>query len=488
MDLTNYIKSGFPFLAIETFEIKRALNVVSVDEKFKKLHWNLAEGLNIPNGNKYADLMELFKFGIENPETMILLENFNLLWDDEMVTQSILNHMSIYEKQQTMFVVIGSNLKFPSQLDKIVTRLELPFPTPDEFKTFALELCEQTGIEYNQRAVDACKGLSFEEGKNTLTLTIVENKQMVPETIMEIKKSMLRKTGFLDYLEPVPIEDVGGLEQAKKFFYKRLEKWGDQKFPKLQSVFLGGLSGTGKSLLAKALSSIFNCPLIIWDINATKGGLVGDTERNMRLATKTIDAFGMCIVLVDEVEKVFSGSTGQFAHSTDAGIMAHWLTWTQESKSEKIIVCTANEISNLPPEFMRRFDVSFFVDFPNKSAIKDIIDIMNKRYGSNIPTNSSTINSLIGWSGSEIERLAKDSLFDEFHEAYKNVPLLKNIKGAEIESLRSKYKMLMREANSVDDLEDANVTRLVTINEKENEKEYKSKFPQKIPKVNLKKK
>lgn len=317
-------------------------------------------------------------------------------------------------------------------------------------------------LKYDDSIANACLGLSMEEGENAIAKSIIETGKLNKQIIYDMKREMLKKTGFLDYLEPVNINLIGGLDNAKEYIYKRKEKWNDDKFPKLRSIFLGGNSGCGKSLFAKALASIFNCPLLIWDLPSCKGSLVGETEKNIRIATKTIDAFGFCIVLCDEIEKLFAGSTGQYAHSTDSGILAHWLTWMQESKGEKIIAGTCNDMSNLPPEFMGRFDTAFFVDYPNSTERKEIINIMNKRYGSKIPIDNDSINSLYEWTGREIENLAKESLFDDNIENVKNnIPLLKNMKAKEMKQLRETYMKIMRKANKSEEIKENGVRKIV---------------------------
>ena len=119
----------------------------------------------------------------------------------------------------------------------------------------------------------------------------------------------------------------------------------------------------------------------------------------------------------------------------------------QESNGEKIIVGTANDISNVPPEFMRRWSTTFFADFPNSEERKEIIKIMNKRYNSDLPLTEDFISSMEGWTGSELEQLAIDSRFDDLDVAISNIPLMKNTKIKEIE----KYKQFskgVRKANT----------------------------------------
>ena len=167
--------------------------------------------------------------------------------------------------------------------------------------------------------------------------------------------------------------------------------------------------------------------MIRLDIGALKHSLVGESERRMREATNIIDAFGACVVWCDEIEKSLAGSksSGETDAGTTSSMLGHLLTWMQETTSPVFIMATANDISKLPPELIRRFDATFFVDLPCRSERLDIIKIMNRKYGSEIP--ESYADKLNGYTGAEIEQLAKDSLFDGLQQAFDAlIPLSQN--------------------------------------------------------------
>jgi SpoVK/Ycf46/Vps4 family AAA+-type ATPase len=282
--------------------------------------------------------------------------------------------------------------------------------------------------------------------ENALALSLMEYKKFDIKSILDRKRQIIKATGFMDFMNPEPIENLGGLDKLKDYIYKRKGAFveGSVK-PKLRSVLLVGFPGTGKSLAAKCMASIFDWPLIQLDIGAMKGGIVGETEKNVRLATKTIDAFGKAILLIDEIEKALAGASGQNLDSgVSAGMLGTLLTWFQERTSEGIVVATANDLNKLPPEFLRagRFDTIFMVDTPNETEIKFIIEIMNRRYHSKLPTDAEFCKQLEeeGWSGAEIEQLAKDSHFDELEEAMNNIPLLSEFRKDDMAEIRKKAR------------------------------------------------
>ena len=228
---------------------------------------------------------------------------------------------------------------------------------------------------------------------------------------------------------------------------------GNEHLPKPKALLLVGIPGTGKSLSCKAAASILNWPLIRLDISALKGSLVGESERKIRQATATIDAFGKAVVWLDEIDKVFSGvkSSGHTDGGTTSSMFGHFLTWMQETTSPVLVMATANNISELPPEFMRagRFDAMFFVDIPTINERGQIIRIMNNRYGSKIPDDFA--ENVQGWSGAEIEQLAKDSLFDGLQAAVENIVPLSRTMKEEITALREWAKTRARKANLSED-------------------------------------
>jgi len=128
------------------------------------------------------------------------------------------------------------------------------------------------------------------------------------------------------------------------------------------------------------------------------------------------------------------------------------LTWIQENHtSSAIIMATANDISKLPPEFIRagRFDATFFVDLPTVQERIEIIRIMNRKYNSDIPINYA--QKLAGYSGAEIEQLAKDSLYDGIDDAFASLVPLSRVMREDIIALKDWAKNRARPANTIED-------------------------------------
>jgi hypothetical protein len=471
MDVTNYVKAGFPFLFVESWEIKRAIETITIQkDSYNHFIWDAENGLRNVRDNKdvrkivtmeeetipLTDAVAIIHYcasELEN-KTLVILENYDFFLNSPETQQAMLNEMGRLKFKNICLCMVGASAKFPKALEKMITLIDFPLPSTDIFIEIAKDFCNKVKIECNEEAAKACAGLSYEEAEDAMALSIIENRKLTLDAILKMKRSMIRKSGFLDFFTPEHRENLGGLEIATEYLIKRLEAFTNPMSvkPKLRSVLLVGIPGCGKSLLAKIAASIFNCPGLWMDIGSLKSKYVGDSEANMRMVTKLIDAFGFCVVLLDEIEKAFAGAGSEMDSGVSAGLFGNFLTWMQESTGEKIIFGTANNLTALPPEFIRRWDVVFFVDFPNAKERKTIVEIQNKKWKAQIPTNDKFIKMIDGLTGSEIEQLAKDSHFDTIENALAELPKLKKTKATEVEKIKE-YGKIFRHANRSDETE-----------------------------------
>ena len=453
MDITDYVKAGYPALAVNTQEPYRAINAIHADG-WKVASWDCLQGITEPNGKSIEAIIDplgALTWLSTQSDTILIMQNFHHFLSDVEVIQAIQNNINIFKSQGSCLVLASPPFILPIEIEKSFAILDFSLPSNDQLTKTMEELGEAVGVKINQKAVEAAKGLTEFEAETAFAFSLVKTKSFDPEIITEQKKMMIRRTGLMEFFPPVPMNDVGGLGLFKKYLENRIKAFepGNEHLPKPKALLLIGIPGTGKSLSCKAAASILNWPLIRIDVSALKGSLVGESEKNMRLVTATIDAFGKAVVWMDEIEKSFSGvkSSGNTDSGTTAGMFGHFLTWLQETTSPILVMATANEIKSLPPEFLRagRFDGLFFVDIPTESERLEILRIMNARYNADIPEDH--VQDLRGWTGAEIEQLAKDSLFDGVEQAMNNiVPLSKTMK-EEIDGLRDWAKGKTRRAN-----------------------------------------
>ena len=467
MDITKYLKAGYPALAIETGEPERALSSIR-PEGWRTCSWDCLRGIidtrTATHIEDIRDPLEATKWLSANSDTVLFAQNFHHFITSVEIIQEIQNSLPIWKAQSSCLIMVGPDPTLPFELQKYFTILDFDLPSRTDLARIQEEIGDSVGIPPDTESVEAALGLTEFEAETAFALSLVEKGRFCGTVITEQKMQMIRRTGLMEFWPPVPVEEVGGLDQFKQYIANRKKAFlpENDHLPKPKALLLVGIPGTGKSLSCKAAASLLGWPLIRLDISALKGSLVGESERKMRQATATIDAFGRAVVWLDEIDKMFSGvkSSGATDGGTTSSMFGHFLTWLQETRSPILVMATANNISGLPPEFMRagRFDAMFFVDIPSTSERNIIIDIMNRRYNAQIPDDYA--EKLEGWTGAEIEQLAKDSLFAGLEQAHSEiVPLSKTMK-EDIGALRQWATTRARKANTPETDKNPNVRRI----------------------------
>ncbi len=341
-------------------------------------------------------------------------------------------------------VFISPTVILPNELQKDVTILDFDLPTIDEIKGMLDEMIyvnEQSGrIEMDlnesekEKICKAALGLTLQEAENAFARAMVEDGKLNIddiEVVLEEKCQVIKKTGILEFIKSdLKMEDVGGLENLKRWISKRNKSWLDsaQKYnlPAPKGVLITGVPGCGKSLTAKAISAMWQLPLLRLDMGKIFSGIVGSSEENMRKAIKTAEAVSPSILWIDEIEKGFGGASSSGDSGTSMRIFGTFLTWMQEKTKPVFVVATANNINNLPSELLRkgRFDEIFFVDLPTKNERKDIFRLHLKKRLTNeevceeISITDELLSNLAditeGFVGAEIEQAVIAALFEAF--------------------------------------------------------------------------
>ena len=287
-----------------------------------------------------------------------------------------------------------------------------------------------------EKLCKAALGLTLQEAENAFALSMVNDGKIDASdlpVILSEKMQVIKKTGILEFINTdIKISDVGGLENLKNWLNKRNNSWSEaaKKYclPAPKGVLITGVPGCGKSLTAKAMSAAWQLPLLKLDFGKIFSGLVGSSEENMRKAIKTAEAVAPSILWVDEIEKSLSGvnssSNGDSGVSTR--IFGTFLTWMQEKTAPVFVIATANNISGLPAELLRkgRFDEIFFVDLPTHRERKEIFRLhLTKRLKDDEVSSKLTVDDRLlesladlteGFVGAEIEQVVISALYEAF--------------------------------------------------------------------------
>jgi ATP-dependent 26S proteasome regulatory subunit len=336
-------------------------------------------------------------------------------------------------------IIAGPLLEVPIELEKEITVLNLPLPGPMELSEL-LDRIVQEVRRFRQvqilledggreRLLQAARGLTLGEAENVFARILVRKERLsgdeVPD-VLEEKQQIVRKNGLLEYYEArEDFSAVGGLAGLKVWLQKRALAFSPEardfglSMPK--GVLLLGVQGCGKSLCAKAVANLWQVPLLRFDIGRMFGSFVGSSEENIRRAIQVAESVSPAILWVDEIDKAFAGSSGSAGDGgTSARVLGTFLTWLSEKTAPVFVVATANDISNLPPELLRkgRLDEIFFVDLPGLADRREILAIHLARRGrdpQHFPLDDLAA-SADGFSGAEIEEAINSALYDAFDE------------------------------------------------------------------------
>ena len=342
-------------------------------------------------------------------------------------------------------ILVSPTPHLPPDLVDLVTVVDFPLPTEAQLhdllngmigrNTAAGALAVDLPAEGIERLVKAALGLTAFEAENAFARAMADDGRLTADDVAVVqqeKSQIIRKSGVLEVVgSTVRLADVGGLGNLKTWLTKRSGSWLDEAraygLPAPKGVLVTGVPGCGKSLTAKAMSSAWSLPLIRLDIGRIFGGLVGASEQNMRSALATAEAVAPCVLWIDEIEKGFaSGASGAGDSGTSARVFGTFLTWMQEKTAAVFVMATANDISLLPPEFLRkgRFDEIFFIDLPTRSERTMIFRLhLAARLTAGPALGGMAIDDGLleglaaateGFSGAEIEQAVVSACFDAF--------------------------------------------------------------------------
>ncbi len=287
--------------------------------------------------------------------------------------------------------------------------------------------------------VKACQGLSLVEMRNFVSIAIcnatADSSKELIEEVTKAKVESISKGGMLTFYPPKPMADIGGMGEFKRWigirkraFSSEARKFG-VKPPK--GVLMLGVPGTGKSASVAAVASLLGVPCLRLDMGQLFAGLVGASEENTRKTLNLAEKLSPCVLWLDEIEKGLSGaaSSGSSDGGTMSRVMGTILSWMNDKSEPVFVMATANDISKLPPELLRkgRFDEIFFVDLPNADERKEILAIHIRKTGRNPDAimNSNSVSQILaateGFSGAEIEGVVQEAVLIAFDDGMRDL-------------------------------------------------------------------
>jgi len=447
------IRARYPILYIVSCEETRVVEIMNriADRRQKKVfEWSYSTGI-LPSGtsiqsqkNRNAStrdpLMALEQVIDQVEPAIFIFKDFHpFLTKSNFAVVRRLKEIALYLKNSyKTIILISASTEIPAELEKEITLLNFPLPSRDELAAlldgivYNVRQFHQVSVDLDEagreKLVQAALGLTQGEAENVFAKIIVKDERLSDEDVNEVfaeKQQIIRKSGLLDYYATdETFTSVGGLSVMKEWLQKRAIAFTSQArdfgLPSPKGILMLGVQGCGKSLCAKAVSGLWQLPLLRFDMGRMFGSLVGSSEENVRRAIAVAESVAPAILWVDEIDKAFAGSQG--SGGTDGGTTARvfgtFLTWLSEKTAPVFVVATANDISQLPPELLRkgRLDEIFFVDLPSEAERADIfrIHLAKRRRDPDQFDLSALAAASAEFSGAEIEESIISALYDAF--------------------------------------------------------------------------
>jgi len=452
-ELQTLLSSRVALIVIESREEARVLALVRetslkvrVGRGWGVFQWTVTEGLrriDVDLGGPQRTLSapdQVLKHLKATPMAGIyVLLDFQPYLNDPVNVRLLKDIAQDYDRVARTVVLMSCDLTLPEELEHLAARLHLSMPSANERLMIVTRVAREWTAanptkpvhlepEALAKLVDNLNGLTASDAERLVRQAIFDHGTLTLSDmpgVMSAKYDLLNRRGSLSY-EPATAKftDVGGMQNLRHWLANRKPAF-DGSAPELdppKGVLLLGVQGCGKSLAARAAAGIFGVPLVRLDFGALYTKWQGEAEKNLRESLQAAEGLAPCVLWVDEIEKALSGGDGDSGVSRR--VLGTFLTWLAEQRSRIFVVATANDITTLPPELIRkgRFDEIFFVDLPNPAARAEIIAIHTHKRG--LAFNPAELAALAGrcekFSGAEIEQAVVAALYSA-HAAGKPV-------------------------------------------------------------------
>ncbi|MGH2372660.1 MAG: AAA family ATPase [bacterium] len=446
-DLELLIRSRYLIIAIETFEVRRAEQVLQriaakLDIPFYL--WTLADGLRQAGaGNPVPEtktaVRALSSVKEFKGEGIFFLKDLHRFLGEPEVAGRLLDVAWSFSGSRSTLILVAPHINLPEEVRELAAPFKLELPSTDDLAALTKEVLSKLSHQHRvkvelsgddfDRLVDGLKGFTLFEAERAVSRSILDDLTLNRkdlDQIVEIKKELLEKDAVLEY---VPADDgmaeVGGLTHLKTWLEKRRKAYTAEArrfgITPPKGILLLGVQGCGKSLAAKAVAREWGLPLLKLEPGRLYDMYIGESEKNLERALTMAERMAPCVLMVDEMEKALVYAGGGHA---DAGlsrrILGRILNWMQDRKAPVFVVATCNDVSQLPPELMRkgRFDEIFFIDLPGGEDRKAIFAVhlkKRKRDPSGFDLDALAAASE-GFSGAEIEQAIVAALYTAFAE------------------------------------------------------------------------
>lgn len=452
--LDTYLRARFTLIVLTSREEERVLQSVrQACEKTSRacLSWDAADFFkwlvpppnaatgaaaagSLPTARDPLTALDQLDRYDNQASVVFVLKDFHEFWNNAQVKRKIRNLAQGFKYNKKTILVTTPAGKIPEELRNESVILNFPLPAQDELEAVLNNLTRNPGVKVNltnlgrEKLVKAALGLTAAQAQRVFASAIVGSSDSTLDDrdidlVTEEKRQILLESEALEFYPVTHTpDDVGGLDALKNWLRMRdmafTQKAREYGLPAPKGIALIGIPGTGKSLTAKMIGGLWRMPLIRLDVGALFGSLVGESEERTRRALHLAETIAPCVLWIDEMEKALAH--GGLDSGTSTRVFGSVLTWMQEKTAECFVVATANDISSLPPELLRRgrFDEIFFLDLPTHAERREIFSVhlrKRRRLPADYDLEELAAKSE-GYVGAEIEQAVIDAMYRGYND------------------------------------------------------------------------
>lgn len=480
--LTRYSKARIPFVAVSTIERARTLEILKEVSKENNLTFfvhTLSKGVyDLVSEKSINDDKSVYGAVDFMSEQMKRRQNLTLvltevpdLSSDTTDARLLLDLVTLAEESGGVIIVF-TNSSVWNQLQRLGMTIKIDLPNENEMYTIIKEYIDdyrnEIPIEWEdgdiREAAGMLAGVTRIEAQNVIAV-LIANGCIKKSDMDEIRFAKDRLFSDISGLEKIEVDDsvktIGGLNGLRKWLDEKRcllnsEKRVQMKERGLQpprGILLVGVPGCGKSLSAKSISAAWKLPLYRLDFATVQGSYVGQSEQQLKDALSTAEDVSPCVLWIDEIEKGLSGAGSSSDGGVSTRMVGQFLFWLQECKKQVFVVATANDVSMLPSELLRRgrFDEIFFVDLPTSEERREILSLYMRKYlkvNFSGPFSDRIVEISDGFTGADLESTVRELAYrvvaregfvldeSQMISTFNNVIPLSQMNPEKIESIR----------------------------------------------------
>ena len=464
-ELQTLLASRVALVVMESREERRALELVR-DAAIKAqrgrnwgiFQWTVTEGLlriDVDLGGAQRTLAQpeqlLKHIRSTTMQGIYVLLDFHPYLENPLFVRTLKDIAQDYKRCERKIVLISHEMKLPKEIEHLAARFDMQLPDKRERQAIVMRTAREwaqlkggmpkVDVKVVEKLVDNLAGLTLHDVERLAHQAVFNDGALTErdlKPLLAAKYQILNRGGTLSF-EPdtARFAEVGGMKNLRRWILQRKAAF-DGSAPGLDApkgVLLLGVQGCGKSLAARAAAGVLGVPLVRLDFGALYSKWHGESEKNLRESLSSAEALAPCVLWLDEIEKALSAGEGD--SGTSRRVLGAFLTWLAEQRARVFIVATANDITSLPPELVRkgRFDEIFFVDLPTPAARLEILAIHAKKRS--VTLTPAEMQALVtrcdGFSGAEIEQAVVSALYTAHAQ---NEPCTAKLIAAELAATR----------------------------------------------------